>query len=107
MDFAAAAAKSRVGRALMAGSKSSSLVPAACATRLQPSRGASTEASLAAPYDPVAGAPVFLEPYDEITRKRIVDVRTVIKAIHPSASFSLRDLSRHLSPGEHVRVPDA
>jgi hypothetical protein len=38
-------------------------------------------------HEPVAGAPVFLEPYDEITRKRIVDVRTVISDIHGQFQF--------------------
>jgi Carboxypeptidase regulatory-like domain len=37
--------------------------------------------------DPVPGAPVFLEPYDEITRKRIVDVRTAISDIHGQFQF--------------------
>jgi hypothetical protein len=38
-------------------------------------------------HEPVAGAPVFLEPYDEVTRKRIVDVRTVISDIHGQFQF--------------------
>jgi hypothetical protein len=37
--------------------------------------------------DPVPGAPVFLEPYDETTRKRIVDVRTAISDIHGQFQF--------------------
>jgi hypothetical protein len=38
-------------------------------------------------HDPVAGAPVFLEPYDEITRKRVVDLRSVIADIHGQFQF--------------------
>ncbi len=38
-------------------------------------------------HDPVPGAPVFLEPYDEITRKRVVDLRSVISDIHGQFQF--------------------
>jgi len=38
-------------------------------------------------HDPVAGAPVFLEPYDEITRKRVVELRTAISDIHGQFQF--------------------
>jgi hypothetical protein len=40
-----------------------------------------------ASHDPVGGVPVFLEPYDEITRKRVVDVRSVISDIHGQFQF--------------------
>jgi hypothetical protein len=38
-------------------------------------------------HDPVPGAPVFLEPYDEITRKRVVDLRSAIADIHGQFQF--------------------
>ncbi len=38
-------------------------------------------------HDSVPGAPVFLEPYDEITRKRVVDLRSVISDIHGQFQF--------------------
>jgi hypothetical protein len=38
-------------------------------------------------HDPVPGAPVFLEPYDEITRKRVVDLRSAISDIHGQFQF--------------------
>ena len=38
-------------------------------------------------HDPVPGAPVFLEPYDEITRKRVVDLKSVISDIHGQFQF--------------------
>jgi hypothetical protein len=38
-------------------------------------------------HDPVAGAPVFLEPYDEVTRKRVVDVKTATSDIHGQFQF--------------------
>ena len=37
--------------------------------------------------DPAAGAPVFLEAYDEITRKRVVDLRSAITDIHGQFQF--------------------
>ena len=57
-------------------------------------------------HDPVPGAPVFLEPYDEITRKRVVDLRSVISDIHGQFQF-FGLVARHVSSGEHVRVPGA
>jgi hypothetical protein len=39
-------------------------------------------------HDPVPGAPVFLEAYDEITRKRVVDLRTAISDIHGQFQFA-------------------
>ena len=38
-------------------------------------------------HDPVAGAPVFLEPYDEVTRKRVVELRSAISDIHGQFQF--------------------
>uniref|UniRef100_Q023Y8 Cna B domain protein n=1 Tax=Solibacter usitatus (strain Ellin6076) TaxID=234267 RepID=Q023Y8_SOLUE len=38
-------------------------------------------------HDPIAGAPVFLEPYDEVTRKRVVDLRCAISDIHGKFQF--------------------
>jgi hypothetical protein len=37
--------------------------------------------------EPVPGAPVFLEPYDEITRKRVVDLRSAISDVHGQFQF--------------------
>lgn len=49
--------------------------------------GAVHGAVTAGAHDPVAGVPVFLEPYDEITRKRVVDLRSAITDIHGQFQF--------------------